>query len=694
MTVAQGSVPPTVHQKGPEAVVRRGTGVNQPRKAMFSVGCDATHTQAPPAACVPKCSGVKRAAPRAATGLSKGSTTRNLTESVLLQTASSSPAAIPVTTTPSVTTHQSSANSRRPGARERKAARESIALASVAPGETSRPIPGYTPFLGTRAEADGIVRDFVAGFSEQPAVPIESPTLRAWRLDVNNPDVIPLPLTQVGDFAVGTRNARNHGGHPHSEIANERRDAYAYAVQEALKDLKTGERLIDVGGSIGGLRRGRKFPIHNMSPTTCAADVSRNRDIRQLATATDDTFHLDAQVGCFHTMEECNCAPMMRDGNRVFLMCHSAYYLTEAAMARLRPGDRIYIIYHPFEGIAGTLPGFKWKVCDPESPYRIIEMSPTGPLGTTYRHFDITQVLQAGGFRAGNTVMCGSTGSLFKHTVVTRLDCVNTRFGTIPGWMSRFPVWPVQPSNWTPPPPSPLTKFRGLMKSALFRLAGFWTQQSPAARTLGSMEIGEFSTCTPINLVVPTTTHPNPAAASPQNVPAPDRSVVANQSANNPVPDSTPAFITPQQKSLGDVQPTLPSLPKGGCADDSIRIERLVTCMPTEGDRSTIVKAMLSVLNQGVRITELGVTGVTREMADAMGKVRSAQIGVASLAAADDLFLERYSHILNEKRGVPLRRLSNFLLYVGAASSLTALLLCGFFLVKNFKLTTRGSGRA
>jgi hypothetical protein len=88
----------------------------------------------------------------------------------------------------------------------------------------------------------------------------------------------------------------------------------------------------------------------------------------------------------------------MRGVKRVFISVHSAYYLTPADLRRFQPGDTLFTVAHHFDGACGGLHGeFKWE--RDSSALSKITMTPLGPNGTTYRHYDITSALRAGAFK-------------------------------------------------------------------------------------------------------------------------------------------------------------------------------------------------------------------------------------------------------------------------------------------------------
>jgi hypothetical protein len=187
--------------------------------------------------------------------------------------------------------------------------------------------------------------------------------------------------------------------HGHPLLADARYQLTRKAVQLAVKYARAQAvdgakiNLIGVGDGPTTLRSVmgvlKDYPdvyYHSMSPCTCPKDIIRR--------AKMDTIELKPNVTvCSCVLSECSCISDL--DNRVFISVHSSYYFGCADWARLRPGEQMFTVVHPFREAKGSFPAV-----NPEYNYvvenGVVEMKPVNPCGTTYRHPNITSLLDRG----------------------------------------------------------------------------------------------------------------------------------------------------------------------------------------------------------------------------------------------------------------------------------------------------------
>jgi hypothetical protein len=240
--------------------------------------------------------------------------------------------------------------------------------------------------------------------------------------------------------------SEKRGEHGHPTLANERYLAETAVYDEVSRMTQGNHRtvdkivLYDVGGASGGIHRGSKrlmessntdkyanVHVHVSAPVTCNQDHIRRMGIPHFLPWNDEAdgfYSLEGRVlddlstkltsaerkpspwpsitrghvwllpktnmtMCNHTLGKCDCDFLNK---KVFMMNHSAYYMTREDWAKIGKDEVVYIIAHAFEGQSGTLgEEFRWfKQGD------TVTMAPIGPCGTTYHHKDITELLNNG----------------------------------------------------------------------------------------------------------------------------------------------------------------------------------------------------------------------------------------------------------------------------------------------------------
>jgi hypothetical protein len=155
-----------------------------------------------------------------------------------------------------------------------------------------------------------------------------------------------------------------------------------------------------------------------LTPVLTGMDVVRSsrllkRDIHPLS-GGHSSYSLGRESfrGCSHRLSECDCLDYSTP--KVFVLTHSAYYLTAEDWGKMARGSILFIISHLFEGVSGNLAGeYDWEVVD-----GMVSMRPRAACGTDYVHPNITEMLRSGSIPCGDDRAYGAEDRVFGDTYV------------------------------------------------------------------------------------------------------------------------------------------------------------------------------------------------------------------------------------------------------------------------------------